>query len=397
MSDNFDEARLSSAWPFADGPRRVVLKLGSNVLSRPDATLDEERIRNVSRQASALIHKGCQAIVVTSGAVASGMAALGLKERPTNLPDLQALAAIGQSRLVAAWAAGFAEHGIIAAQVLLTRGDLEDRRRYLNARYTLETLIARNVVPVINENDTVATEELTFGDNDMLSAIIATTLSADLLAILTDIDGLCTGNPKKDPTARLIEVVERVTPEIEALASGAGSAVGKGGMITKLRAAAHANSFGIPAIVANGRRERIVEEVHAGRFRGTLFLSDRQPSGGRGKARWISTRSVHGVVTVDDGARRALMAGGRSLLPVGVSGVSGEFERGDVVSIRDASGREIARGIASFSAEQVERIKGRKAGDIESALGEKPGYEEVVHRDNLHLTTRQGAEAQSAK
>jgi len=386
MSTGFDFARLAAAWPFDEPPHRIVLKLGSNVLSRADATLDEDRIRSVARQASVLARHGCESVVVTSGAVASGMATMGLKARPTEQSELQALAAIGQSRLMAAWTAGFAEHGIVAGQVLLTRGDLEDRRRYLNARATLETLIARKAIPVINENDTVATEELTFGDNDMLSAIIATTLDADLLAILTDIDGLYTDNPKKNADARLLEVVERVTPEIEALASGVGSAVGKGGMITKLRAAAHAASFGIPAIIANGRQERIVEDVHGGKFTGTLFLADRPREGGRGKERWISTRTVRGAVTVDDGARSALMAGGRSLLPVGVREVSGHFDKGDVISIRDAAGAEIARGIASFSAADVERIKGRKAGNLADVLGERPACEEVVHRDNLHLT-----------
>ncbi len=381
---------IPEAWPFQGPPTRIVFKLGSNLLSRPDGSLDEALIAAFARQCAVLIHKGCEPIVVTSGAVAAGMAALELADRPTTLPELQSLAAIGQTRLMAAWSAAFADHGIKVGQVLLTRGDLEDRRRYLNARYTLERLLDIGVVPVVNENDTVATEELTFGDNDLLSAIIASTLDADVLAILTDIDGLFSDHPTRNAAAQLIPVVDRVTDDIEALASGPGSKYGKGGMITKVRAARHANGFGIAAVIVNGRTEHIVEAVRGGDFRGTLFLPERSRKGARGRVRWISSRSVRGHLAIDEGARSALVGGGRSLLSVGVTDVGGEFEKGDVVSIRTGDGEEIARGIASFSSEQVAAIKGRRAKDIPALLGERPGYEEVVHRDNLHLVTKRG-------
>ncbi len=391
MTDTSSTDRLlQSAWPFASPPRRIVFKLGSNLLSNGNGSLDEELIRSFARQGSVLIHKGCRIIVVTSGAVAAGMSALRLTERPTTLPELQSLAAVGQTRLMAAWSSAFAEHGIITGQVLLTRDDLEDRHRYLNARYTLETLLRENVVPVVNENDTVATDELSFGDNDLLSAIIASTLDADLLAILTDIDGLFTDHPTKNSAAELISVVERVTDEIESLAAGPGSKVGKGGMLTKVRAARHANGFGIAAVIANGRMGHIAEAVHAGDFRGTLFLPERSRKGARGRVRWISTRSVRGRVIVDDGACSAIVAGGRSLLSVGITTVEGGFEKGDVIAVHDRTGNEIARGIASFSSDQIERIKGCKAKEIPGLLGHQPGYDEVVHRDNLHLVKKSG-------
>ncbi len=375
-----------SNWPFEGLPHRLVIKLGSNVLSTPQGTLDVERVGIVSRQISLLLHQGSQVLIVTSGAVAAGMGVMGFAKRPTELPELQGLAAIGQCQLMNAYGRAFGEHGINVAQVLITRSDLEDRRRYLNAQYTLESLLAMGVVPIINENDTVITEELTVGDNDMLSAIIAAKVTADLLVILTDINGLYTANPKTDPNAELIEAVKLVDKDIEKLATGPGSAVGRGGMITKVAAARHAATFGVPSVVANGRVDNAIADIAAGRLCGTYFQA-RKPKGGRGRARvhWISMRRPKGVLTIDDGARRALVEMGKSLLPVGVVAVEGAFEKGGIVSIRTKSGEEIARGISNFTAEQLRQLCGRKACEFSEILGSQPGYAEAVHRDNLHV------------
>lgn len=381
------QAAIRDVWPFREGPpRRLVVKLGSNLLSTPEGTLDASRVRVASERLARLHKAGTQVIIVTSGAVAAGMGVTRLRERPTELPKLQALAAIGQSEVMAAYIESFRAHGIAVAQVLLTRSDLEDRTRHLNARFTLETALALGAVPVINENDSVTTEELTFGDNDLLSAIIAVKLNAELLVILTDIDGLYTGNPRKDPDARLIEVIERVTPEIEALAQGPGSIVGRGGMITKVSAARHAARFGITAVIANGRDDEMMSRIAAGDFRGTLFLPSAHKMGrGKARAHWISMRRPRGAVVIDDGASKALVEGGKSLLPVGVVSVEGAFVRGDVISIRNGANQEVARGITNFSASEVAIVRGHRVKDLPALLGSKPTYEEVVHRDNLYL------------
>lgn len=387
------EDAIAAAWPFVSAvgavPRaiqRLVIKLGSNVLSTREGTLDAARIAVVASQVASLRAQGTQVLIVTSGAVAAGMGVAGLRQRPTELPRLQALAAIGQSFLMSTWSDAFRRHATTVAQVLLTRSDLEDRRRYLNIQDTLETLLGMGAVPIINENDTVITEELTIGDNDMLSAAIAAESKAELLVIMTDIEGFFTGNPKSDPTAALIPVVRSVTPDLVALAGGAGSNVGRGGMLTKMRAAQHANSFGIVAVIGDGRRDTLLGDVAAGRFRGTLFLPRAGARiTGKQRAHWISMRRPKGVLVVDDGARRALIEKGSSLLPVGIVEVRGAFDRGDTVSIHTKDDQEIARGIVSFSSDDVTRARGKKGPQLFDALGPRSTAPEVIHRNNLHL------------
>ncbi len=378
--------RIAAAWPFQTRPRRVVIKLGSNILTTGQGTLNVERIRVVANQVSLLREAGTQVVIVSSGAVAAGMGAMGFKKRPTELAQLQGLAAIGQSRLMTAWNEAFLEHATSAAQVLVTRSDLEDRKRYLNAQQTMESLLEMEAVPVINENDTVVTEELTFGDNDMLSAVVTAVLAADLLVILTDIEGLFTAPPNQVPDAKRIPVVHTVNAEIERIAGGIGSTLGRGGMQTKVSAARHATSFGIPAVIADGRRDTMLSEIIGGRFAGPLFLP-RPGSRLRGKARthWIAMRRPRGTVVVDDGARTALVEQNRSLLPVGVVAVEGTFTRGDIVAIRTRSGEDIGRGLSNFSSQELESIRGKKGKELADLLGARATCNEVVHRNNLHL------------
>mgnify|MGYP005850993175 CR=1 FL=1 len=374
------ESVISQAWPFAAAPRRVVLKVGSNVLAGPHGGLDERRLRSLATQAAALRAGGAEVILVTSGAVAAGLKLAGLHERPREAPRLQALAAIGQGRLIGAWTAAFEPHGLRVAQVLLTRSDLEDRQRYLNATTTLETLLELGAIPVINENDTVATEELTFGDNDLLSAFVAAAVRAELLVLLTDTDGLFSAHPDT-PGAVLVPVVERITEETEGLATGPGSKLGRGGMKSKINAARHAVSFGVSTVIANGRREGVLAEVASGRFRGTLFPARGKAGRNRARTHWISTRKPRGVLRVDAGAERALREEGRSLLPVGVRAVEGDFDRGDVVSVVNEAGAEVARGVASLGAEALRPLCGKKKGELPEGLPAS----EAVHRNNLFL------------
>jgi glutamate 5-kinase len=375
---------LAQAWPFAaQPPRRVVLKIGSNVLSAPGGGLDHERIRRVARDVAELRARGIEVVVVSSGAVAAGLPLAGLAKRPKELPLLQGVAAIGQCRLMTVWSEAFGAVGLTVAQVLLTRTDLEDRKRYLNAWHTVEALLGLGTIPVINENDTTATEELTFGDNDLLSAYIAAKAAASLLLILSDIEGLFTANPALDPMARLVEVVPRVTAEIERLGSGSISGVGRGGMTSKLLAARHAARFGVATVIAGGKRDGIIPEVFSGSFRGTLFLAERR---GRGSARthWLTMQRPKGFLLVDAGARRAVCEGHKSLLPVGVREVGGTFARGDVVAMREGGAGDVfAVGISNFSSADLERIKGMKGSEAAEVLGTAATYEEVVHRDNL--------------
>jgi glutamate 5-kinase len=380
------EDDVAAAWPFKIPPRRIVIKLGSNILTTKGRTLDVERIRIVAEQVSALRAAGMQVAIVSSGAVAAGMGARGETKRPTELARLQALAAIGQCRLMTAWNDAFLQHGTSAAQVLVTRNDLDDRQRYLNAQQTMEALLDMGAVPVINENDTVLTEELTFGDNDMLSAVLTAVLAAELLVVMTDIEGLFTAPPKENPDAQLIPVVRVITPEVERLAGGIGSTLGRGGMQTKVSAARHATSFGIPTVIADGRRNTMLTDVLSGRFRGTLFLP-RPGSRLRGKSRthWIAMRRPKGTVVIDDGARTALVEKNRSLLPVGVVGVEGSFVRGDIIAIRTSTGEEVGRGLSNFTSQELGAMRGKKGEELAEVLGPRAANHEVIHRNNLHL------------
>lgn len=354
--------------------RRVVVKVGSGVLSAGRDRLDGGVVRRLAKEAAAL---DAEVVLVSSGAILAGREALGLKTRPATTQLKQAAAAVGQSRLMRAWEEALGRRGRRAAQILLTREDLRQRGRYLNARNTLLTLLRLGVVPVVNENDTVAVEEIKFGDNDGLSALVAGLVDASLLVLLTDQDGLFTDDPRKVPGARL---VPEVRPGESPARVGKAGPWGTGGMESKVRAARQAADAGIAAVVANGAKAGVLTAVLAGERAGTRFLPEGRPLDKR--RQWLAFASKpQGRITVDAGARKALAEAGRSLLPSGVRSLSGSFEAGAVVSLVE-SGREFARGLCNYSSRDLELIKGAKTSDIEGLLGAKPA-DEVVHRDNL--------------
>lgn len=341
------------------------------------------RIDRLVRQLVDAVNQGKELVLVTSGAIGAGMSRLGLKERPRSVPGQQAVAAVGQGLLMQVYEKLFAEYGHVVAQVLLTREDLQNRRRYLNSRNTLLKLFEYGAIPIVNENDTVAVDEIRFGDNDTLSALVASLIDADLLVILSDVDGLYSGNPQTDPHARRLDVVREVTPELWKAAQGPGSALGTGGMVTKLEAARIAMASGCAMVVAHGAEEEVLLKILAGERVGTLFLPRERMTG---RKRWIAfLQQPRGVLSVDEGAGRALTREGKSLLPIGIVKVEGTFKQGDLVRVLDPSGREIARGLVNYSSKEVRQIQGLKTAEIEATLGMK-AYDEVIHRDNLVIT-----------
>ena len=371
--------------PQASSPlassRRLVVKIGSSIL------VDEARgeIRRDWLEALtddvARLHKGgCEVVLVSSGAIRLGRTHLKLASGPLKLEESQAAAATGQIQLAHAYQAALARHGITVAQVLLTLDDSEERRRYLNARQTMATLLGLKAVPVINENDTVATDEIRFGDNDRLGARVAEMISADTLVLLSDIDGLYTGNPRTDATAEFIPEIREITPEIEAMAGSAASEMSNGGMVTKLMAGRIAMAAGCRMAIADGRAVGALGALLDGKARCSWFLPEASPLSARKK--WIKgSLKTAGALTIDDGAVRALSAG-KSLLPAGVTTIDGEFKRGDVVDVKDRAGRLLARGLVAYAAEDARRIAGRKSAEIEQLLGFR-GRDEIVHRDDL--------------
>lgn len=362
--------------------RRLVVKVGTGLLAYPDGRLNIFRLERLSRELAAVTNAGRQVVLVSSGAVGAGMGRLGLSRKPRTLPEKQAAAAVGQGILMHMYEKLFAEYGNNVAQVLLTRADLSDRGRFLNARHTLLKLLQYRVIPIVNENDTVAVDEIRFGDNDTLSALVSVLVDADLLVLLTDTAGLYTANPKTDPKAVRIEVITDFTPEIENLAGGGTSALGTGGVTTKLAAAQMAMNSGITMVIANGSEDRVVERTLEGEMLGTLFAPHSHLAG---RKRWIAyAQAPQGSIVVDGGAAEAILKRGKSLLPAGVLEACGEFETGAVVSVLDPAGREFARGIANYGAGDLLLIKGRHSGEIAAALGRKD-YDEVIHRDNLCL------------
>lgn len=365
--------------------KRVVIKVGSSSITAAQGEPDAGSLEALVAQVACLKQQGRDCLLVSSGAIAAGMGRLGLPGRPSTMPWKQACAAVGQGIIMQTYEKLFSLHNLVAGQVLLTRGDLADRSRFLNARHTLSTLLHLNVVPIINENDTVAVEEINFGENDFLSALVAGLVDADLLCLLTDIDGLYTGDPRVVPGARLISTVNCITPEMEALAGGPGTARGSGGMASKLAAARVATRCGTAVVIANSRERWVVPRILDGEDLGTFFCSGVNRLEHR--KRWIAHGvPVAGRVEVDAGAARALVEGGKSLLPSGVSGVEGCFEAGNTVGIFAAGGREVARGIVNFSSSELSLIKGRQTGEIEALLGHKD-YDTVVHRNNMVLMT----------
>jgi glutamate 5-kinase len=363
--------------------RRFVVKVGSSLVTNRGAGLDVAAIANWVGQVATLRAAGKEVVLVSSGAIAEGMQRLGWRKRPVAMHELQAAAAVGQMGLVQAYEACFRDHGIRTAQVLLTHADLADRSRYLNARSTLRTLIGLDVVPVINENDTVVTDEIRFGDNDTLASLVANLIEADVLVILTDQPGLYTADPRKDPGATLVRDARAGDPRLEAMAGGAGSVIGRGGMLTKVLAARGAARSGAHTVIASGREPDVLVRLGRGEAAGTLLYADTAPLAAR--KTWLAAHvQVAGRVMLDAGAVRALAAGGRSLLPIGVKAVEGEFERGAAVACVGPDGREIARGLVNYSAAESRRILGRPSGEIEAILGyvDEP---ELIHRDNLVL------------
>ncbi|MDH4100372.1 MAG: glutamate 5-kinase [Nitrospirota bacterium] len=361
--------------------RLVVLKIGSAVLTSKESGLNEERLARLSAQIAALAEDGRQVVVVSSGAIATGMARLGLKERPREIPLKQAAASVGQSGLVEAYEKHFRKYGRHVAQVLLTHADLANRQRYLNARNTLSTLIELGVIPVINENDAVSVEELKFGDNDALSAMVASMLHADLLVILSDVDGLFTEDPRKNPDATLRDVVEQITPEVLRSAGGSATIEGTGGMASKVHAAKKTASAGIPTAIINGTRPETIASLFSGHQEGTLFLPEVCPLPSR--KQWIAiTLKPKGSLVLDAGATKAVRENGKSLLPSGVKEVHGRFDLGDVVSCVDPDGNEICRGLVNYPAADLQKIKGAKTTEIEKILGYKY-FDEVIHRDDM--------------
>jgi glutamate 5-kinase len=365
------------------GSRRWVVKIGSALLTANGRGLDRAAIAGWVAQVAALRAKGLEVVLVSSGAVAEGMMRLGWSKRPKALFELQAAAAVGQMGLVQAYESCFQQHGIHTAQILLTHDDLSHRQRYLNARSTLRTLLDLGVVPVINENDTVVTDEIKFGDNDTLGALVANLVEADALVILTDQAGLFDKDPRAHADAKLVPEVAANEPTLDAMVGGAAGALGRGGMQTKLRAARLAARSGAATVIAYGRELDVLQRVVSGEPIGTLLTPGQVPQAAR--KQWLAGHlQLRGKLVIDDGAVKVLREAGRSLLPVGVVEVQGDFGRGEVVSCVDRAGREVARGLVNYDAEDARRIMGKPSDQLEAALGyvDEP---ELIHRDNLVL------------
>ena len=364
--------------------KRWVIKVGSSLLTDTDRRLNKELIAAWVEQIVALRQRGIEVMLVSSGAVAEGMVRLNWHRRPHALHELQAAAAVGQMGLVQAYESCFLQHGLHTAQILLTHDDLIDRRRYLNARSTLRTLLRLGVVPVINENDSVAAEEIRFGDNDTLAALVANLVEANLLVILTDQAGMYEQDPKTHSSAKLIQLARAGDPQLETMAaSGRQGKWGQGGMLTKVRAAARAARSGTATVIAAGRDQEILLHIVAGKEVGTLIMPNQGPVAAR--KQWLAGQlKVQGKLVLDDGAVQVLKTSGRSLLPVGVVGVEGEFIRGEVVACYNTNGMEVARGLVNYDADEARKIMRQPSDKIEELLGyvDEP---ELIHRDNLAL------------
>ena len=360
-------------------PRRVLVKIGSNVLTNRAGRVDRRRVRQLSEQVSTLFDQGLEVIVVSSGAIATGLGELEIDARPTTMPALQAIAAVGQGLLIRMYKQSFRRYGRLVGQVLLSREDMEDRTRFLNTRNTLRALLNYGCVPIINENDTVCVDEIRYGDNDFLAAHLATMIMADLVVLLTTVGGLMQAD--EGGRQRVIPVVERISDEVLGLDDGRTSTRGTGGMTSKLRAASVVTRAGVPVVVANGKSRDVLLRIVAGEDVGTLFLPAERRMASR--KRWIGfTAPARGRLVVDEGARRALVERGKSLLASGIREVQGTFQKGDVVALQLEGGEPFAQGLTNYSSDDLARIQGCHTREIEARLGYKD-YDEAVHRDNL--------------
>lgn len=374
---------LSTSTVLRDA-RRIVVKVGSSLVTNEGRGLDEQSIGEWCRQLSALVRDGREVIMVSSGAIAEGMKRLGWTTRPQELHELQAAAAVGQMGLAHMYETKLRENGLGSAQVLLTHADLADRERYLNARSTLLTLLTHGVLPVINENDTVVNDEIKFGDNDTLGALVANLVEADALIILTDQKGLYTADPRRDPTATFVHEARAGDAKLEAMAGGAGSSIGKGGMITKILAAKRAAGSGASTVIAWGREPDALVRLTQGEAIGTLLVAQTQKQ--QARKQWMADHlQLRGSVTIDDGAVNKLKSDGSSLLPIGMTGVDGDFSRGEVIAILDGQGQEIARGLANYAAAEARLLCRKPSGKMTELLG-YAAEPEMVHRDNLVLS-----------
>jgi len=362
---------------------RLVGKVGSSLVTDEGRGLDHAAGGRWAEQIAQLKRAGKEVVLVSSGAIAEGIKRLGWTTRPRAMNELQAAAAVGQMGLVQAYETGFARFGLHTAQILLTHEDLADRRRYLNARSTLTTLLALDVIPIINENDTVTTEEIRVGDNDTLGALVTNLIEADVLVLLTDQQGLYTADPRKEPAATLVSEARAGDPRLEAMAGGAGSAIGRGGMLTKVLAAKRASRSGAATVIACGREPDVLTRLAAGETIGTSLIAETPTLAAR--KQWLADHvQLAGRLTLDAGAVRALAHEGKSLLPIGVVAVAGAFDRGEIVGCFDVEGREIARGLVNYSAQETARLLRRPSSEIESILGYVDAPE-LIHRDNLVL------------
>jgi glutamate 5-kinase len=366
-----------------DSAKRAVVKVGSNVLTENHG-LNLKAIRSITRQICRLIDSGVEVVLVTSGAMASGVKKVGLSRRPDEIPKRQAVAAVGQAGLIMEYEKAFARYKKKVAQILLTSDDLSNRKRYLNARNTLFTLLTWQVVPIINENDTVMVEEIKFGDNDHLAAMITLLMDADVLINLTDIDGLYTMDPREFPAAELIPLLATITKNIEKLASHIPGALGTGGMLSKIKAAKKVNTSGIPMVIANGSKPDILIRLFSGKNHGTFFVPKKERLTSR--KRWIAFNlKPQGALIIDDGAANAILNRGKSLLPSGILAVEGDFNVGAAVEFKGRKSETYGIGLVNYSAFEISKIKGLNSKKIRGCLGHKP-YDEVIHRDNLAIT-----------
>jgi glutamate 5-kinase len=367
--------------------KRIVVKVGTSTLTQDGGQLNLSLMDQFVRQLAEFHSQGKEIAIVTSGAVGAGMGKLGLAEKPASIGERQALAAIGQGLLMREYEKLFSAQDKIVAQVLLTRDDLSDRRRYLNARNTIRTLLDYRAIPIINENDTVATEELKIGENDTLSALVAGLIEADLLVLLSDVDGLYSADPRKDPSAQIIRHVDHIDDEIRARAGGSGTLFGSGGMITKIEAAQMVLTAGSVMVLMNGNAPEKLQMIFSGNAPGTVFSgTDSEQALVSSRKRWIAYGpQASGTVIVDEGAERALVKQGKSLLPSGITALQGDFEAGDLVRILSMNKTEIGRGLSNYSNQELAKICGKKSGEIEAILGFKEA-DEAIHRDNLVLT-----------